>query len=328
MAAGEFNFGERLPALVERIVGSYQRDERTHHIDKTYLPSRAEIVSTILLLLELLYPGYFGRQNLTRQNIRFHVGELLQQIGERLSRAVYHALCYQVENEQGAAGNVSGCQQHADELVIRFMERIPQVREMLSGDVQAAYDGDPAATNTHEIVLAYPGVLAVSVYRLAHELHLLGVPLIPRMMSEWAHTQTGVDIHPGAKIGRNVFIDHATGVVIGETTEIGDNVKLYQGVTLGALSFPKDERGRVIRGVKRHPTVKDSATLYANAIVLGGETVIGEGSVIGGSVFVTTTIPDNCTVSIKPPELRVKSRNGDPRRPAPPPTDLPLMFDI
>jgi serine O-acetyltransferase len=181
---------------------------------------------------------------------------------------------------------------------------------MLAGDVQAAFDGDPAAVNFDEVILAYPGVLAISVHRLAHRLYELDVPLMPRIMSEWAHLQTGIDIHPGARVGRNFFIDHGTGVVIGETTDIGDNVKVYQGVTLGALSFPKDERGRVIREAKRHPTVEDDVTLYANAIVLGGDTVLGRGSVIGGSVFITTSVPPGSIVTFKPPELRVKPKSG------------------
>ncbi len=188
------------------------------------------------------------------------------------------------------------------------MEGIPAVRELLAGDVQAAFDGDPAALNIDEVILAYPGLLAISVQRLAHPLYELEVPLMPRIMSEWAHARTGIDIHPGANIGRNFFIDHGTGVVIGETTDIGDNVKIYQGVTLGALSFPKDERGRVIRQAKRHPTVRDNVTIYANAIILGGDTVIGENSVIGGSVFVTSSVPPNSVVTFKPPELRLKTR--------------------
>jgi serine O-acetyltransferase len=206
-------------------------------------------------------------------------------------------------------GSISG---RAREVTLKFLERLPAIRAMLAGDVQAGYDGDPAALNTDEVILAYPGVLAVTVYRLAHELHVLSVPLLPRMMTEWSHATTGIDIHPGAKIGRSLFIDHGTGVVIGETAEIGDHVKIYQGVTLGALSIPRDERGRVIRSTKRHPTVKDNVTVYANAIVLGGETVLEENSVIGGSVFLTSSVPAGSTVTINPPELRVRSRNGRP----------------
>jgi serine O-acetyltransferase len=197
-------------------------------------------------------------------------------------------------------------------LTDEFLSRIPALRTALVEDVQAAYDGDPAAQNLDEIVLAYPGLLAVTVYRIAHELHTLGVPMMPRMMTEWAHGATGADIHPAATVGRRFFLDHATGAVIGETSTIGDDVKLYQGVTLGALSFPKDADGKIIRGAKRHPTVEARATLYANATVLGGQTVIGAGSVLGGSVFVTKSVPAGSRVALKPPELSViPLRNGD-----------------
>jgi len=303
--SAEFQFGERLLKLVDKIVASYHSDDRTRHIDRAFFPSRSEIVKIIQLLLELAYPGYYGRQNLTQHNVRFHVGELLPRIGELISKQIHQALCCQKEVEGKEHPKNSICEKEAHQLTVDFLERIPEIRELLAGDVQAAYDGDPAANNTDEVILSYPGVLAVTIYRFAHELYNMNVPLIPRVMTEWAHAQTGVDIHPGANIGPNFFIDHATGVVIGETTDIGKNVKLYQGVTLGALSFPKDERGRLIRGHKRHPTVKDNVTIYANAIILGGETTLGEGSTIGGSVFLTTAVPDQATVTIKPPELKV-----------------------
>lgn len=306
-----FEIGERLPALVDKMVESYYGDERTRHIDRTFLPSRAEVVEIIQLLLELAYPGYYGRQHLTRHNVQYHVGELLPKLGQKLFRQIDQALCYQEELSGRAASGRRPCDAKARQLTLDFLERMPRIRDLLAGDVQAAYDGDPAAVNTDEVILAYPGVLAVSVYRFAHELHEMGVPLIPRMMTEWAHTVTGTDIHPGARIGRNFFIDHSTGVVIGETTEIGDHVKLYQGVTLGALSFPKDERGRLIRGRKRHPTVRDRVTIYANAIVLGGETELGEGAVVGGSVFLTKTVPPHATVTMKAPELKVHQHLSD-----------------
>jgi serine O-acetyltransferase len=300
-----FNFqvGQRLPELVRQIVDSYESRQRTCYLDKASLPNRAATIEIVKLLLGLAYPGYHGRQGLTRHNVEYHVGELVPCIGQKLDQEIDHALSYQQE-----AGDTPQDQPKSREITLQFLERISAIREQLAGDVQAAYDGDPAAVNTDEVILAYPGLLAITVYRFAHELHRMGVPLIPRMMTEWAHTVTGADIHPGADIGRNFFIDHATGVVIGETTEIGDNVKLYQGVTLGALSFPKDERGRLIRGHKRHPTVQDGVTIYANATVLGGRTVIGESAVIGGSVFLTRSVPPHAVVSLKPPELRVLQR--------------------
>jgi len=308
--SAEFEIGSRLPDLVEQMAASYRSDPRTHHIDRRFLPSRQEIIEIVQLLLELVYPGYYGRQDLTSHNVSYHVGELLPKLGQKLCRQVFHCLCYQDELDGKTQEGGLPCQKRAHEITLAFLEAMPRIRKTLAGDVQAAYDGDPAAVNTDEVIIAYPGVTAVTVYRLAHELHEMGVPLMPRIMTEWAHTMTGVDIHPGAKIGRNFFIDHATGVVIGETTEIGDNVKLYQGVTLGALSFPKDERGRIIRGYKRHPTLKDRVTIYAGATVLGGETVLGEGCTVNGSVFLTKSAPAGCTVAQKLPELRYRDRNG------------------
>lgn len=301
-----YGLGSELPGLVQHIVDSYGADERTHHIDRHFLPSRRHIVQALERLIELVYPGYWGRQHLTNHNVSYHVGELLPRIGEALHREIYHSFCYQDEKNGKKIVGGEECKKKAQKLIIEFFKRLPRVRKELAGDIQAAYDGDPAAVDTAEIVLSYPGVLAVTVYRLAHELHILGVPWVSRVMTEWAHSETGIDIHPGAKIGKNFFIDHGTGVVIGETTVIGDNVKIYQGVTLGALSFPKDERGRVIRGYKRHPTVEAGVTLYANAIVLGGGTTIGRESVVGGSVFLTSSVPDGCTVTIKTPELSIR----------------------
>ena len=304
----DFVMGRKLGDLVDRVVTSYLADTRTQHIDRVHLPARAEITQLVGDLLELLYPGFIGRQHLTQHNVAFHVGDLLPRIGELTYRQVYLCLRYADERSSDKIRNRPPADQQARRITLSFLEGIPAIREMLAGDVQASFDGDPAALNIDEVILAYPGLLAISVQRLAHSLYKLDVPLMPRIMSEWAHCQTGIDIHPGANIGRNFFIDHGTGVVIGETTDIGDNVKVYQGVTLGALSFRKDQRGRVIREAKRHPTVGDSVTIYANAIILGGDTVIGEKSVIGGSVFVTSSVPPNSVVTFKPPELRMKTR--------------------
>lgn len=309
----DFIIGSKLAELVDGIVASYEADERTQHIGRRYLPSRSEIIPLITDLLELIYPGFIGRQHLTKHNVAFHVGDLLPRISETAFRQIHLCLCYAAESSDATKSPAATCEQQARELTLSFLESIPAIREMLAGDVQAAYDGDPAALNVDEVILAYPGLLAISVHRLSHSLYDLEVPLMPRIMAEWAHAQTGIDIHPGARIGRNFFIDHGTGVVIGETTDIGNLVKVYQGVTLGALSFPKDERGRVIRKAKRHPTVGDGVTLYANAIVLGGETVIGENSVIGGSVFLTSSVPPDSVVTFKPPELRLKTRERDVR---------------
>ncbi len=310
----EFTIGSQLPALVDKIVASYHRELRINHIDRAYLPGRRNIVELMERLIELMYPGLHGRKDLTEHNVGYHVGELLPRIGHLVFTEIHQALCYQAELENPGSGE-GLCQKKARELAMAFLSRLPEVRASLSGDAQAAYDGDPAALNTDEVILAYPGLLAVTVHRVAHELYQLEIPIMPRIMSEWAHTHTGVDIHPGARIGRNFFIDHATGVVIGETTDIGDNVKVYQGVTLGALSFPKDERGRLIRGAKRHPTVENDVTIYANAIILGGDTVIGNGAVIGGGVFITSSVPAGATVTFTPPELRIRDRSLQAKAP-------------
>ncbi len=315
------DLGEVLPSLVERMNASYGSDGRTHHIDRHYLPSRSGIIDICDLLLELSYPGYYGRQNLTRHNIRFHVGELLPRLHAQLVDEINQCLCF--ENE-ARGEDVSVCEQQAQRIALQFLERVPDVRAMLAEDVQAAYDGDPAATCVAEVLLAYPGLLAITLFRYAHELHNMQVPMMPRFMTEHAHRLTGIDIHPGASIGRSLFIDHGTGVVIGETATLGDYVKIYQGVTLGALSFPKDERGRVIRGVKRHPTVGNRVTIYANAAVLGGQTELGDGAVVGGSVFLAQSVEHDHQVSNAPPQLRIRQRDQRRDPDAPPAPDYQI----
>jgi serine O-acetyltransferase len=294
-----------LPEFVSALLESYRSDGRAHHINRRFLPSRTEIIESVQLLLQLLYPGYHGRQDLTDQNLPYHVGVLLSNLREKLQRQIGLCLCYQRELTDCKC-ELATFRCEAGDLTSMFLRRLPAIRAMLIEDIQAAFDGDPAALNLDEIILAYPGLLATTVYRLAHELHKMSVPLMPRIMTEWAHSQTGADIHPGAEIGESFFLDHATGAVIGETSQIGAHVKLYQGVTLGALSHPRDEQGRVIRGAKRHPTVEDNVTIYANATVLGGDTVLGNNSLIGGSVFLTYSVPPASRVALKPPELRVR----------------------
>jgi serine O-acetyltransferase len=307
--------------LKARLLGSYMGDERARRISQRYLPSREAIVEVLELILDLMYPGYFGRRDLNSDNLGAHVADRVAALVPKLEREMEHCLCYGRERDAGrereagrerAGGppEFGECAPRAHELAEIFLSRLPDIRNLLIRDVQAAFDGDPAATNLDEVILAYPGVLAVSVYRIAHALYDLGVPMMARIMTEWAHSKTGADIHPGANIGAAFFIDHATGVVIGETTVIGDGVKLYQGVTLGALSFPRDASGQIIRGKKRHPTVESGSTLYANATVLGGQTVVGADSVIGGSVFLTRSVPPRSRVSLKEPELRVATRDG------------------
>jgi len=292
-----------LDALVAAILASYDPDARAQHLNRRHLPSRDEIVALVPLLLELFYPGYYGRQDLVDDNLEHHLTTLLAALRERLARQIETCLCFAREQ---AGGTTSDCGAAARSTTAALLARLPAIRDALVLDVQAAYDGDPAAQSLDEVILAYPGLLAITVHRVAHELYRLEVPLMPRILSEWAHTRTGVDLHPGAEIGRSFFIDHATGAVVGETTRIGDRVKLYQGVTLGALSHPRDESGRVVRGTKRHPTVDDDVTLYAHATVLGGDTVVGADSIVGGSVFLTRSVPAGSRVAMKPPELSVR----------------------
>jgi serine O-acetyltransferase len=302
MMATDIRLKESLPALTERIVETYEECGAIHHLGHSPLPSYAEVVEILKDLQEILYPGYGRRQNLHLGNVAYHVGDLIDSLHDRLTQQVARAFrhdCRSIDLERDFEAE-------AQTLVLRFLESIPDLRTTLADDVRAAYDGDPAAKTFSEIVFCYPGLSAVSTYRIAHELHLLGVPLIPRMMTEYAHSKTGIDIHPGATIGRRFFIDHGTGVVIGETTEIGDNVKLYQGVTLGALSFPKDENGALLRNLKRHPTIEDDVVIYANATILGGNTTIGHRSVIGSSAWITRSVEPNTIVTIENPRLRYR----------------------
>jgi len=300
---------EDLPELTDQIVESYHAIGTINHLGHCPLPSNDVVVDILQDLKDILYPGYRRRQNLHLGNVTYHIGDLVDSLHDMLTEQIARALRHEsgfsevVEcKKEGMPDFEATGQQKA----IAFLERLPDIRSVLANDVQAAYDGDPAAKSLDEIIFCYPGLEAVTVYRLAHELLRLDVPLIPRMMTEWAHNLTGIDIHPGATIGPSFFIDHGTGVVIGETCEIAANVKLYQGVTLGALSFPKDSEGRVVRGHKRHPTIEEGVVIYANATILGGDTVIGANSVIGASVSLSKSVPPNTVVTIEKPSLRFR----------------------
>ncbi len=304
------NPAPQLGALVDQLVESYAADDRTHHLDSTFLPNRQRTLELLGLLRQVLFPGFFDEQRVTSANVRFHIGELLSKVHELLYDQVRQALRYEINRTHGAGegDTCDKCDERAAEIAEEFLDSLPELRRRLGMDVQAAYEGDPAAQSVDEAIFCYPGMHAITVYRIAHELVRLGVPLLPRIMSECAHSVTGIDIHPGAIIGDSFFIDHGTGVVIGETTEIGNNVKVYQGVTLGALST---KGGQSWRGRKRHPTLEDDVTIYGGAIILGGSTVIGQGATIGGSVFITSSIPPGHTVTMKKPELKVSaSRNA------------------
>ena len=296
-----------LAGLAEAILANYRSDERTHRIGHMFLPSREKIVVVLEDIRRLIFPGYFGQKDLSEVNLPSHVEHLVAEIREELEAQIIACVC--TDRLCPDCVTQEMCRADAKDMAGRFLERIPDIRDMLAMDVQAAFDGDPAAKSIDEVIYCYPGYHAITVYRIAHELHALNVPLMPRIMTEHAHSVTGADIHPGAVIGKSFFIDHSTGVVIGETTRIGDNVKIYQGVTLGAMSFPKDERGRVIRGLQRHPTIEDNVTIYPNATILGGETVIGRGVTVGGNVYLTESVtPDSLAVQ-KDPNLRVLSKN-------------------
>jgi serine O-acetyltransferase len=300
---------EELPELTDRIVRTYAEVGSISHLGHCPLPNYDVIIGAIEDLKEILYPGYRRREGLHIGNVTYHVGELIDGLHDKLTTQIGRALRHEAGYSRDCAEGVD-FEALGQAKTIQFLEQLTDLRNLLVLDVQAAYDGDPAVKTHDEIIFCYPGLEAVTVYRLAHLLCRLEVPLIPRMMTEWAHSKTGIDIHPGAQIGDHFFIDHGTGVVIGETCEIGSHVKLYQGVTLGALSFATDGDGNLVRGHKRHPTIEDRVVIYANATVLGGQTVVGAGSVIGGSVFLTRSVPPRSRVSLKEPELRVATRDG------------------
>ncbi len=293
---------DKIDKAARELVESYTGDGiKIHHLDRCPLPSHAEIIRVLVTMHELLFPGYIGAQGLMGESLRAHVAARMAWLYETLTEQISRAVNHGQNIHQGYAVTGRGAAERAQE----FLSRLPSVRKTLATDVQAAYDGDPVATCLDEIIFSYPSIYAVMAYRLAHELHELRVPLIPRIMTEHAHHRTGIDIHPGTRIGSSFFIDHGTGVVIGGTAIIGRNVKVYQGVTIGAFSFDKAADGSLIRNTKRHPTIEDDCIIYAGATILGGETVIGRGSVIGGNVWLTHSVPPNTRVIQDSPALRI-----------------------
>lgn len=298
---------DELGAITDHLVETYEATGRSHHLGHLPLPSREPVGEILADLIDVLYPGFARRQNLHIGNVGFYVGSLIDGLHDKLTQQVARALRHDHADDAPQADFEALAQQKA----IAFLKRLPALRGILEEDVRAAYEGDPAARSHFEVVFCYPGLEAVTVYRLAHELLGLGVPLIPRMMTEAAHSKTGIDIHPGATIGPGFFIDHGTGVVIGETCLIGNNVKLYQGVTLGALSFPRDAQGQIIRGKKRHPTLENDVVVYANATILGGETTVGHHAVIGSNVWLTHSVPPYTHVVLEKPQLRMRSASEE-----------------
>ncbi|MCK5114483.1 MAG: serine acetyltransferase [Phycisphaerae bacterium] len=295
-------FEEQLSDLTKQLQKSYRKHQHIQRVDEACLPSHERIVAVVEEIRQLLFPGYFGHKELTEENLQYHIGNLLARTGRELAEQIFNCLAKSpcLNCHKGVRSDPE-----ADRIVGKFLAKLPDIRAALAMDADAFLDGDPAAKNHDEIIYCYPGFYAITIYRIAHELLALDVPLMPRIMSEHAHSITGADIHPGANIGERFFIDHATGVVIGETTKIGNNVKIYQGVTLGAKSFPKDAKGRVIKGTKRHPTIENNVTIYPNATILGGETVIGRGSTIGGNVYILESVAPNSLVIQESPELQV-----------------------
>ena len=293
----------KLPQIIGKIVDTYDSEDGINHIEGPNLPSRDRVVEIATNFLNVLFPGYYEKQELSKGNITYYIWGKIAFIYHHLSRETFKSLQSTYYGKQGEEKKLT---ERSIEITFDILNKVPKIREQLRGDVRAAYEGDPAAKSSDEIIVSYPGIEAIAVYRVAHELHLLKVPLIPRIMTEYAHSKTGIDIHPGATIGENFFIDHGTGVVIGETTEIGNNVRIYQGVTLGALSVRKDASGKIERGKKRHPTIKDDVIIYSGATILGGETVVGENCIIGGNVWLTELIPPHTILINKAPELTQK----------------------
>lgn len=291
-------YRDRLDEIVHTISENIHRNDRFSHIDYLAMPSRSMIIDLIRRFRHLLFPGYFDDQRLDPANALYSVGQTVSSLFNDLAEQI--GLCIRHECLR-YGGECSDCRESGYAKALELLQAVPELHRLLSGDVRAAYEGDPAARSYDEVIYSYPGIFAVMVYRVAHRLHLANVPLLPRMMTEYAHGATGIDIHPGAEIGERFFIDHGNGVVIGETCRIGDDVRLYQGVTLGALSLqgPLDP----MRHRKRHPTIEDRVIIYSGATILGGETVVGSDCVIGGNVWLTESVPPGTRVFLKKPEL-------------------------
>ena len=309
----------RIQSLTDTILKSYGGGRVIDRLEMFTQPDHQVIHELIEKLLRLMFPGYYRDYAYRIYNPKNNISALIEDVAFHLNRQIAIALR---DCDAPACGAVEA---QAQEITAAFLEKLPEIRSLADTDLQAFYDGDPAATGKAEVIIAYPGFYAITIYRLAHALHQLQVPLIPRIMTEYAHSRTGIDIHPGAQIGRYFFIDHGTGIVVGETTVIGDYVKVYQGVTLGALST---RGGQKLHGKRRHPTIEDHVTIYAGASILGGETVIGHDSVIGSNVFITRPIPPDTRVSVKNQELQYRSGQGYVLQPEVPEAEEPWFYVI
>lgn len=307
---GEHGHGaDEVSAVLGEVVSELhrQRDLLATPLRRTYtghlLPSRDEIVQMVELLRSVIFPGYFGNRDVTEESLSYHIGATLDRVALIMADEIHRGLCFACERRPGERVEAR-CRQQAHNVTAAFLRRLPELRRLLALDAVAAYEGDPACTSTAEAIFCYPGVLAITSHRIAHELYLLDVPLIPRIIAEDSHSRTGIDVHPGARIGERFFIDHGTGVVIGETCVIGERVRVYQGVTLGARSFPLDEEGNPIKGIPRHPVLEDEVTVYSGATILGRVT-IGAGSVIGGNVWLTRSVPPGSRIAQARPTPQV-----------------------
>lgn len=299
---------DRLPALIEALAPC-THCPAVNTESGLNLPGQQAVIRVLEELVAVLFPGCHGHAPMPQAEIETVLRRTLEETALTLRDQIRQAFAYQCNVDR--CTDCGDCREQADAAVAALFDALPAIRDMLHEDILAAFEGDPAARSTMEIVMSYPGVFAVTVHRLAHRLYQAGVPLIPRVMSEHAHSKTGIDLHPGATIGPGFFIDHGTGVVIGETCVIGRRVKLYQGVTLGALSFAKDSEGRLVKGVKRHPDVEDNVVIYAGATILGGDTVIGHDSVIGGNVWLIHSTPPFSKVYNHQPRPLIRSETGD-----------------
>ena len=289
--------------IATTLCDSYSKGIGVSYMERCGMPQRETVVTLLEKMLDILFPGYTGHQQMTTADQFFAVGGMVNEVFHGLSEQIKRALMYRCQKKNCS----NECSRTAEHVALSLMKRLPKIRELLILDAKAALEGDPATSSLDEIILAYPGFKAISVHRIAHELYAAKIPLIPRVMSEYAHTTTGIDINPGATIGESFFIDHGTGVVIGETAIIGSRVKLYQGVTLGALSFPKDACGKLIKGNKRHPNLEDDVTVYSEASILGDVT-IGHHSIIGGNVWITESVPPYSKVTVHAADLSITTR--------------------
>ena len=297
-------FRRQIPGIVDELVLSCSREDCFDHVGLEPISSREAIIDLLHRAFRILYPGYFIQRRVDEITLGYYFGQEITEFFEILSQQISLAVRHDcIRYEQPC----SLCRERGEEAAIDFGKKMLEIRTLLAKDIRAAREGDPAATSFDEIIFSYPGLYAITVYRIAHQLFERGIPLVPRIMTEYSHSRTGIDIHPGAHIGESFFIDHGTGVVVGETAEIGDRVRLYQGVTLGAMSIPKGEVQQLTNR-KRHPTLEDDVVIYAGSTILGGDTVIGARSVIGGNVWLTESVPPDTLVFAKKPELVYKER--------------------